>query len=99
MIIDADKNNFEKYMDKKCVVDFFASGCPSCEKFSSVFEELSNENNDYIFLKVNLDDDLALAEKFGISHIPTIIKFSNGNVEDTKVGYMNKDEIKEFIKA
>ncbi len=97
MLVNADKNNFDTYIEKPCLVDFFTSDCPSCEKFKPVFEEVSELYEEYTFVKVNLDDDLTLAERFGISHIPAIMKFENKEVVKNATGYMDAEAFKSFI--
>jgi len=97
MIIEADKSTFDIHIKTPCVVDFYTSGCPSCEKFGHVFEQAAPQYEDYKFLKVNLDDDLTLAERYGLTHIPTVIKFIGGVAVNTKSGYMDKMEFCHFI--
>ncbi len=97
MLIDVDVNNFDENIKNPSIADFFTSDCPSCEKFSSVFEETSKERKEYNFLKINLDDDISLAQRYGISHIPTVIKFDNSEVLKTATGYMDKETFKDFI--
>ncbi len=97
MLVSADKNNFDEYIEKPCIVDFYTSDCPSCEKFIPVFEEVSDMYEDYTFVKVNLDDDLMLAERFGISHIPAIMKFTNKEVVKSATGYLDVEAFKSFI--
>ncbi len=97
MLVNADKNNFDEFIEKSCLVDFYTSDCPSCEKFIPVFEKVSSMYDKYTFVKVNLDDDLTLAEKYGISHIPAIMKFENKEVVKSATGYMDIDAFKEFI--
>ncbi len=97
MLVIADKNNFDEYIEKPCLVDFFTSDCPSCEKFMPVFEEVSKMYDNYTFVKVNLDDDLTLAERYGLVHIPAIMKFENKEVVKNTTGYMDVETFKGFI--
>ncbi len=99
MLVSVDKNNFDEYIEKPCIADFYTSDCPSCEKFLPVFEAVSKEYENYTFLKVNLDDDISLAERFGIQHIPTILKFENKEVVKSVTGYMDVETFKEFIET
>ncbi len=99
MYREIDKATFDKEIEKPCIVDFYTSFCPICEKFAPVFEEKANSESKYTFLKVNLDDDITLAERYGISHVPTIIKFVEGEVSKTFTGFMNSEDFDEFINA
>ncbi len=99
MLVSVDKSNFDEYISKPCIADFYISDCPSCEKFIPVFEEVSRMYDNYTFLKVNLDDDITLAERYGIQHIPTILKFENSEVVKNVTGYMDVETFKEFIES
>ncbi len=97
MYREVDSLTFDEEIKKDCIVDFYTSICPSCEKFAPVFEEKAKSVSSHKFLKVNLDDDTTLAERYGISHVPTIIKFSNGEPIKTAIGYMDEKQLDEFI--
>ncbi len=99
MYKEIDKTTFDEEIKKPCIVDFYTSICPSCEKFAPVFEQKSTEDSNYTYLKVNLDDDTTLAEQFGITHVPTIIKFVDSEAVKTSTGYMDKDQFNEFVNA
>lgn len=92
-------NTFDDHIQENCVVDFYTSECPSCAKFAPVFEELSQECDAYKFYKVNLDDDISLAERFSIDAIPTIIRFQNGVPTKTNIGYMNTTDFGTFLES
>lgn len=97
MIIQTDKSTFDSHIKSPCVVDFYTSGCPSCEKFAPVFEQAAPQHSDYKFVKVNLDDDITLAERYGITHIPTVMKFIEGEPVETAIGYLDDVELSRFI--
>lgn len=99
MIINADKNTFDTLIQKPCIVDFYTSFCPSCEKFGPVFEQASAHHSGYDFLKVNLDDDITLAQRYDITYVPTIIKFIDGVPVSTHTGYMSYEDFSRFIGA
>lgn len=64
-----------------------------------VFESVSEELNDAKFVKVDIDESLELAQKFGISTVPTMMIFKDGKVVDTLVGFMPKDSLKAKVEA
>ncbi|GAA0865487.1 thioredoxin [Paraclostridium tenue] len=81
------------------VVDFFATWCGPCKMLAPVFESVSEELNDAKFVKVDIDESLELAQKYGISTVPTMMIFKDGKVVDTLVGFMPKDSLKAKVEA
>ena len=81
------------------VVDFFATWCGPCKMLAPVFDSLSVELTDVDFVKVDIDQSLELAQKFGITTVPTMMIFKDGKVVDTLVGFMPKDNLKAKVQA
>ena len=79
------------------LVDFFAEWCGPCKMMGPVLEELSNQYADVEFVKVNIDDNMDLAERFQIMSIPTVYIFKDGQVIGKNTGYNGPDGIKQFI--
>ncbi|MBQ1900744.1 MAG: thioredoxin [Erysipelotrichaceae bacterium] len=79
------------------VIDFFADWCGPCKMLSPVIEEVSGEYTDIEFAKVNVDDNMDLAEKFGIMSIPQVYMFRNGEVVNKFGGYRDIGGVRAFI--
>ena len=79
-------------------VDFWAEWCGPCRMVSPVVEELSQEYEDKVdFVKINVDDNGDLAQKFNVFSIPTLAIFKNGQVVSQKVGAATKESFKTMI--
>lgn len=99
MIRDIDKFTFDEVVKGISIVDFYTPDCPTCEKLSSVFEKVSTQKADINFFKVDLEDDITLAERFSIDHIPTLIVFKDGERVKTNIGFLDDIQLIEFIES
>ena len=75
------------------IVDFYADWCGPCKMLAPILEGL-----DVPVYKINVDKDGALAAKFGIVSIPTLLFFKDGELYDKVVGLVSKEEIAERLK-
>ena len=82
---------------KPAIVDFYATWCGPCKMFGPVFEDASKEN-DFNFIKLDVDKYSDIAREYGIMSIPTIILFENGKEVKMFTGFMNKEEFVKFLK-
>lgn len=97
-VIKVDNNSFNEILKNEFVlVDFFANWCGPCKMLSPIIEELSNEIDNVVFAKINIDESSGIASSYGIMSIPTLILFKNGKMVNKSVGFISKDELKRFI--
>ena len=89
-----DSNKFDEFTKNKILVDFYADWCGPCKMLGEVLE---NVDSDIECLKVNVDEHNALAQKYGVMSIPTVIVFDNNKEIKKNIGFMDEDELKEFI--
>jgi thioredoxin 1 len=61
---------------------------------SPIIHELEKEMPEVKFIKINVDEDIALAQKFNVSSIPTVVLFKNGKMVDSFLGFRPKEAIK-----
>jgi len=103
VIKNCNENDFENEVLKSnlpVIVDFWAEWCGPCKMLTPILEELSNEmKNEINVVKVNLDENQDLAMKYSIRSIPTLLLFKEGNLIDTKVGLLPKNEIVTWFKS
>ena len=62
-----------------------------------VIEEIARDHAEITVGKVNVDEQPALASMFGITSIPTVIVFKNGQVSDSSVGFRQKSELEQML--
>lgn len=97
MIKHVNEKEFnEKINTKKVLVDFFATWCGPCKMLSLVMEKL--DKKDLIpIIKVDIDEEQALAERYGITAVPTLIIFENGNEVKRITGFMSENELENWV--
>jgi thioredoxin 1 len=79
-------------------VDFWAEWCGPCRAVSPIVEELSKEYGDKVnFVKLNVDENNELAQKYNVFSIPTLAIFKDGEVISQKVGAATKESFKTMI--
>ena len=94
-VLSVNKSNFDavKNSEKPVLLDFYADWCGPCRMVSPIVDEISEERDDILVGKINVDDSPDLAMQFGIVSIPTLIVMKNGEVVGQMVGARPKSEI------
>ena len=89
-----NQNNFNNAIaNGTALVDFYADWCGPCRMVSPIVDEIAEEISDITVGKVNVDDENALAMKYGVMSIPTLIIFKDGKEAARIVGARPKDAI------
>lgn len=94
------KENFEELVlkaEKKVLLDFWATWCGPCKMIAPIVEEIAEENEHIVLAKVNVDEEPELAIRYGISSIPTLLFFENGEKKSQLIGFRPKADILKFI--
>ena len=100
-VLKISEKDFEKEVfksEKPVIVDFFATWCGPCKMLAPVLSELSDEHPELKIVKIDVDEDPALAQAFGVTSIPTLVAVKGGEVVATPVGYAEKEKILSLIR-
>lgn len=99
-ILHLNEESFKEFVADKglTIVDFYATWCPPCKMLAPIMDELAQEANGYQVAKIDIDQEINVANEFGVMSIPTIIFFKDGQEIQRLVGFRNKDELLDEIK-
>ncbi|MCI8484594.1 MAG: thioredoxin [Lachnospiraceae bacterium] len=99
-VLKVTVDNFEEEVINSKVpvlVDFWATWCGPCQMQGPVIEEAAEAFSDIKVGKLNVDEEGALAQKYGVMSIPTLILFQDGQVAKKAVGFHSLEQIREMI--
>jgi thioredoxin 1 len=94
------ENEFDEVVLKSkepVLVDFYATWCGPCKMMSPILEQLSEEKTDVKFAAIDVDEAERLAIKYGISSVPCMILFNNGEETDRVIGAVPKSKLMEVV--
>lgn len=100
MVEQIDTERFDALLkeDKPVVCDFFAAWCGPCRMLAPVMEKAAEKFADRaVFVKVDIDENLPLAARYGITSVPLVAVFKGGRESAKTLGYMSAAEAEEFL--
>jgi thioredoxin 1 len=82
------------------LVDFWAEWCSPCKQIAPYLEEIAtNLQGKLTVAKINIDENPRTPSKYGVSSIPTLLLFKNGQVAATKIGSLPKNRLAEWVES
>ena len=99
MAIEVTESNFQTEVlesDEPVIVDFWAEWCAPCHMVAPVLDQIAEER-DVRLAKINIDEQPALAQRFGIQSIPTIVMFKGGEPTAAALGAQPKRALEKAL--
>ena len=99
-VLHITKENFEGEVlnsDKPVLVDFFATWCGPCKMVAPTIDEIAQEREDIKVCKIDVDKEPELAIRYGISSIPTLLVFENGEKKAQMIGFRPKADLLKML--
>ena len=84
--------------DRPVLVDFYADWCGPCKMMGPVVEEVSGELSGVKVCKINIDENMEIAQRYGVMSIPTFIAFKNGEISGKQIGAVPKGALVDLVK-
>jgi len=101
MIKDLTTDTFNKEVlsnPQPSIVEVFTDSCPNCTRLEPIYQQTAADNLDnFSFFKLNANQDLAIAKRYKVLGVPTLLLFIHGKLVDKKVGVISQSKIEKRL--
>ena len=97
MVKKITNNDLKEAKKGVAVVDISAVRCGPCKMLGPVLEQVAAKVDDVQIVKINVDEESSVAEKYNIMSIPTLLLFKSGECVAKSVGFISEGQVMEFI--
>ncbi len=100
-VIKVGKSNFKEVTNSRepVLLDFYADWCGPCQMISPIVHEIADEFPQYTVGKVNVDEEMELAQRFSVVSIPMLVVLRDGKIAAQAVGLRSKEDILSMLEA
>lgn len=100
-VLDIELSNFETEVikrEKKVLIDFYADWCGPCQKLSPIVDKFAEEHSEIKVVRIDIDAQEDLADRYNIRSIPTLVVIENGEEINRVIGLVSEEKIIEICK-
>ncbi len=99
-VVFANTNNFDEHIAEGTIIlDFYADWCAPCRMIGPVLEQITEENEDIKIVKVDVDNNMELAQRYGVRGIPALFVLKDGKTVAQRAGFMPKAALVDWVRS
>ncbi len=98
-VVFANASNFDDHIAEGTIIlDFYADWCAPCRMIGPVLEQITEENPDIKIVKVDVDNNMELAQRYGVRGIPALFVLKEGKTVAQRAGFMPKAALLDWVR-